>query len=102
MPKTKKRPAKRVPSTKPKAISLDELDEKKAKKRLKDIYRLEKEVEKKTALFDLASRDRRSAQASMEQAIEDLENEIREQRDGMGPLFDGVEGTSSETKEKKP
>lgn len=68
-------------------VDTSKLTPEKAIKRLDAIYKLEKIVEKKQASYDLASRARRAAKAELEQAQEELANEIQDQRFGPGPLF---------------
>lgn len=61
-------------------------------KRLQKIYKLERIAERKKVLLDSASRARRACKAEYEEACENLENEIRDQRFGPGPLF-SVDGS---------
>lgn len=84
----KAKPAKGDAPAKPaKEIDVGALDVGKARKRLGAIYKLKKNLEKKQALFDLASRNRRAAKAELEEAQAELDREIEEQRVGPGPLF---------------
>lgn len=70
-----------------KEVDLSAIDVGKARKRLGAIYKLKKNLAKKQALFDLASRNRRAAKAELEEAQAELDREIEEQRVGPGPLF---------------
>lgn len=70
-----------------KEVNPSKLDSVAAHRRLRSIYRLEKELENKRVALELASSNRRAAKAAYDEAIEALEKEIREQRTGPGPLF---------------
>lgn len=95
------KPKDEKPAAKPKEINPETLETSKARKRLGAIYKLERNVERKKAAFDLASRSRRAAKAELEQAEEDLEKEIREQRFGPGPLFNADGSGPAGTAPKK-
>lgn len=69
-------------------LDVSKLDATRAKKMLDSIHALERVVEKKQRLFDLASQNRRAAKAELEEAQDALSQEINDQRFGPGPLFD--------------
>jgi predicted small lipoprotein YifL len=105
----KTKPRSKIEKPKPPAkakrtaeIDPGSLDHDKARKRLRKIYALEKDVERCQAVFDSASTQRRAAKADLEAAQEALELEIREQRFGPGPLFNtdgsGPAGTPQDSK----
>lgn len=84
---------------KPKGLDLEAIDEKKLRKRLSTIYELESARDAARRIHDLQKANFSSAKAELEAAEEALANEIRDQRGGMGPLYEGVSGASSETKD---
>lgn len=77
--------------TKPKVASaVNEIDEREAKKRLRTIYDLEREVERKRVVYVTLKSNAKVAKAELADAEEALAREIGEQRKGPGPLFDEV------------
>lgn len=90
---TRKKTARRSPAPKPPATTpAKEVDPKslegdEAKKRVAAIYKLEKVVEAKKALEAVAKSGAKAATAARKEAEDALEQEIREQRFGPGPLF---------------
>tara|TARA_R110000851_G_scaffold120002_2_gene248119 strand:- start:8832 stop:9173 length:342 start_codon:yes stop_codon:yes gene_type:complete len=88
---TAKRPAPKstapAKAGKPKDTDPSKLTEEQAKKRVAAIYRLQKTVESKAALHEVAKKAAASAKAALEDAQSNLSTEIHEQRVGPGPLF---------------
>lgn len=84
-PKAQSKPSSKSPA--PYIVNMDELSSSEIRARCEAIYALEVEVEKKRALYDAARRGARAAKESLTSAEEHLENEIRQQREGPGPLF---------------
>ena len=93
---TKKTPSKtpstRKPSTgsapsKPREVDPNSLEGDDAKKRVAAIYKLEKVIEGKRAVHDVAKRAAKAAKAALTEAEEAMEQELHEQRFGPGPLF---------------
>lgn len=95
---TKKKSASKSRAKKSTKIDLESLGATKLTKRLKRLYELEKDVENKQARLDMASRDRLAAKGALQQAQEDLQKELREQREGPGELYAGVEGSVEDDK----
>jgi len=60
-------------------------------KRLKDIYDRQDRVDRARLAFDSASAERKLAAAELAAALDDMEAEVKEQRDGAGPLFAALE-----------
>lgn len=92
--KTTKKPAGKKPTTKkpdkataPKEIDPKKLTEADARERCAAIYRLEKKVDAKRAVHELAKAGAKSARAALKEASEAFAKEIHEQRFGPGPLF---------------
>ncbi len=59
-----------------------------AQKRCAAIYKLEKKINGKRAVYDISKRAAKTAKDALEVAEEALAKEIEEQRFGPGPLFD--------------
>jgi len=79
--------AKPEPTKPQKEIDPKTLDTAEAQKRCAAIYKLEKIVEGKRALHDVAKRGAAAAKSALKEAEEALAQEIHEQRFGPGPLF---------------
>lgn len=90
--KASKKAAKKKATRKPAAAVAKEVDAAgleptEARKRCAAIYKFERKVEAKRKLHDLAKAGAKSAKAQLTDAEDALEQEIREQRFGPGPLF---------------
>lgn len=92
----KEKPAKGSKPTTSKECDPMSLDRKKAAERLRTIYDLEKDLEGARARYDVACRARKSAKADLDEAEEALNKEIRDQRQGPGPLFN-ADGSGAAT-----
>tara|TARA_R110000851_G_scaffold268071_1_gene420657 strand:+ start:8912 stop:9298 length:387 start_codon:yes stop_codon:yes gene_type:complete len=75
---------------KPKEIDPKSLTAAQGQKRCAAIYRLEKVIEGKRALEDVAKRGHKAATSGRKEAEEALAQEIQEQRFGPGPLFNAA------------
>jgi len=79
--------AAKATAPQPKEIDPKKITEAEGQKRCAAIYKLEKIIEGKRALHDVAKRGAASAKAALKEAEEALAQEIHEQRFGPGPLF---------------
>ena len=82
--------AAKAAAPKPKEIDATKLTAEQGQKRCAAIYRMEKIIEGKRALHDVAKRGAAAAKSALKEAEEALAQEIHEQRFGPGPLFNAA------------
>lgn len=88
---TKKKASKKATTKKSTSADVNGLDADEARKRVGAIYKLEAEVEKKRAAYEIAATVAKSKREELKLAEEALAKEIHDQRVGPGPLFEGAE-----------
>jgi len=79
-----------TPKEKPKEVDVKNLSEAETRKRCVAIYRLERTIESKRAVHDVAKRSAASAKKALTDAEDALAKEINDQRFGPGPLFNAT------------